>query len=89
MITYYIRLLTYEQACQLISYMRDLIDDATEYCHITVGGVSLTTTDGHQIIALEYLTDTDWRWEMTSKHPTQVTDEIVQQLKDDNIIQSN
>jgi hypothetical protein len=74
---YYIRLLTYPQALEVIEFFKDRVTE----CNITVGGLSVYGTESDFDELATWLAGLDWEYEITFKNPTQVTAEILTELK--------
>jgi len=83
-VQYYIRLLTYEQACKVIDFVLDKGTD--DYANITVGGVSLSVTEGCLKEIREFCSKSFPRFEIGQEHPHKVNQKIVQELRTAKII---
>lgn len=85
---FYVRLLSYDNAMELINFVKvegkDSIDD--DYANIVVGGVSVQINDKSEKDVIEFLDGLDVRYEISAIHPTKVTDAIVADLKDQGVI---
>jgi hypothetical protein len=79
--TYYIRLLSYENAIKLIDFINN--NDKIDYAFITVGGVGMQITDDDKLTLIEnYLKNLDVRYEIGIEHPYKVTKQIISDLKE-------
>lgn len=76
---YYIRLLTYGEACKVIDFVLDKGTD--DFANITVGGVSLSVTEDCLGEVKEFCSKSFPRFEIGQEHPEKVNQKIVQQLK--------
>jgi hypothetical protein len=90
--TRFVRLLSYENACKLIDYVR-LKDKGTkdsDYAWITVGGVGMNLTDEARLLeVIEFLNGMNVRYEMSTQHPQDTEKEIVKDLKERGVIVTN
>ena len=80
--TKYIRLLTYDQACEVIDFTNAQEGDA--YANITTGGVSVQSEDFEPIES--FLEDKGFRHEWVEEPPHRVTARIIEDLKEQGII---
>lgn len=81
---YYIRLLTYDQACKVIDFVLDKGTD--DYANITVGGVSLSVTDECLKEVKDFCSKSFPQFEIGQEHPEKETQKIIQKLKTAKII---
>ena len=75
--TKYIRLLTYEQAIEVIKFINK---DEQNYASITPGGIQVQSDDFGPIE--DYITDKGYRHEWGEEPPHLVTKKIVDDLKE-------
>lgn len=76
---YYIKLLTYEEACKVIDFVLDKGTD--DYANVTIGGVSLSITEECLKEVGDFCSKYFPRFEIGQEHPEKVNRKIVQQLK--------
>lgn len=81
----YIRLLSYENACKLIEFINT---DKEDYANITSGGVSVRISEKNYPKMETFLKELNVRYEISDKHPYKIHEEIVNSLKEINIINS-
>ena len=74
--TYYVRLLSYDEAIGLI----DFINNNGGYANIVVGGVRVEIENKSDIY--NYCKDNDLRFEINEEHPNSTVANIVKQLKE-------
>ncbi len=83
MTTYYIRLLTYNQACDIIEFYNEKFDDGGKvFANITMGGVFFQGDESHFEVVLEFLQGKGWRYELSTQHPRQATVNIIKHIKE-------
>jgi len=81
---YYIRLLSYNEACKVIDFVLDKGTD--DYANITLGGVSLSVTEDCLGEVKDFCSKSFPRFEIGQEHPEKVNSEIIQSLKTAKII---
>jgi len=75
----YIKLLTYNQACDVIKFVNN--NDIHDYANPTTGGVSVQSIDFKPIE--KFIKDKGWQHEWSEVPPHKVNEKIVESLKDD------
>jgi hypothetical protein len=80
----YLRLMDYDNACKVIDFINN--NDKDDYANITTGGVSMQVSNENWDIVTEYIKSLGVRYEITLEHPYKVEQQIVQNLKEMNII---
>ena len=75
----FIRLLSYPEACHVIEFVNK---NELNYSNITVGGVSINAVEKDWDGIIEFLDRYAFRYELCDKHPTKVTTNIIQHLKE-------
>ena len=80
--TKYIRLLTYEQACNVIDFVNK--EDNKDYANIVVGGVSVQSENFKPIE--DYINEREYRHHWSEEKPHKVTEGIIDDLKKRDII---
>ncbi len=80
----YIRLLSYDNACNVINFILTL--GGKNYANITVGGVSTQVDDDKWDKVVEYLETLDSRYEVGDEAPYKVEANIVANLKRKGIV---
>lgn len=83
--TRYLRLLTYENACKVIDFIN--ANDENDYANITIGGVSMQVSDENWNKVETFIKSLGVRYEIGTKHPYEVHQQIVCNLKKANIIE--
>ena len=84
--TRYIRLLTYGIAMEIVNYANAIGGDC--YAHVTVGGISIQSTDEEWEDIHTHIKGLGVRFEVSEDHPTKTTKKIVNSLKERGIIRS-
>jgi len=77
--TSYIRLLTYENAMDVIDFINDKKGD--DYAYITAGGVGVQLSSSMLDTVKNYLDTQELVYEITKDHPTRVEEELIFNLK--------
>ena len=85
-ITFYIRLLSYSEACELVNWFNSSYEKiegkyTKSFANITVGGTTLQGTQKQIEKAVIFLEDKGWRYELTLEHPSEVNKAILNNLK--------
>jgi hypothetical protein len=80
----YLRLLTFENACKVIDFI--LTNDKNDYAHITVGGVSMQVSEENWDKVENFIKSLDARYEIGVEPPYKIEQEIISNLKKNNII---
>ena len=76
--TVYIRLLKYNEACEIIKYYNDKYDKGSfTHAFITSGGVCLQGFAANFKDIHNYLSSKDWRFEMNVNHPMETQKQIL------------
>jgi hypothetical protein len=76
--TGYIRLLSYQQACEVIKYYNDKYDKGSfTHAFITSGGVCLQGFEKQFLDAQVFLDGKGWRYEFSKEHPMGTTKKII------------
>ncbi len=96
MIVRYLRLLSYDNACKVVDYVNKKgkehqalcrqYSERNNYAHITVGGVTLQLEESSLDDVMNFVKELNVRYELTEEHPTTVTQQIIKNLKEQNII---
>jgi len=76
MITKYIRLLSYDEACKVIDFVNE---NSKHYAYITMGGVGVQTEDWADLE--KYIQTFTKRYNISSEHPYKTEQRIVSNLK--------
>jgi len=79
--TWYVRLLSYDEAVRVTEYFNKKYEKDGSYGSITVGGISLNGTKKEIHDIIDYLEKNVARYELTLDHPTKVTERIVEDLR--------
>lgn len=80
----YIRLLTYENACNVIDFINK--NNSDDYAYITPGGVTTQVSKERWNIVENYIKTLNARYEITLEHPEVVAKQIISNLKSKGII---
>lgn len=75
----YLRLLSYDNACNVIEFINK--NDTEDYANITVGGVCTQVSDKNWPKVEQYIISLNVRYEVGFEHPTIVEAGIVDNLK--------
>lgn len=82
MIQKYIRLLSYEEACAVIDYVKLMHTEA--YANITSGGLSLCCNVDELAEIEQYVQTIAIRYEISDEHPEATNKKIIEQFKNIN-----
>lgn len=82
--TRYIRLLSYDNACNVIDFISS--NDGADYGSITIGGVTMQVSDNNWEVVENYIKSLNVRYEISDKHPMETERNIVDHLKQKGII---
>lgn len=81
---FYVRLLTYDNACKLVNYIKK--NDENDQAYITTGGVGIYTLEKNIDEILDFLDGLEDKFELSLNHPSHVKENEVEKLKRNNII---
>lgn len=82
--TKYVRLLSYENATNLIEFIAKKFPN--DYAYITMGGVGLQVSEDNWKAVEDFIKSLKGRYEITDEHPYKVEQNIVNNLRNNNII---
>jgi hypothetical protein len=83
--TKYVRLLSHDNACKVIDFVNS--NDKNDYAHITVGGVSLDVSEKNWDTVEGFIKSLSVRYEINTEHPHVTTQKIIQNLRDEGLIE--
>jgi hypothetical protein len=76
----FVRLLSYKDACKVISFI-EALNIYENYACITPGGLSITYLEDNWNDIKDYINGLDSRYEFSEQHPSKIEEKIIKMCK--------